>query len=268
MSKQKIYFITYGTKEFDIAAKHLIKLANISELFEESIYFKPKDLSSRFKKEHENILSFKRGAGYWIWKHEIIRETLKQINENDIVVYCDSGSSFNYSAKNRFNEYIEMLNSSKYGNFRIECESKYIEKQWTIREIFNYFGVNTNSDIGESIQLEATQIIFKKNNHTMSYFEQYQDILNLNQHLISDKYNSTQQHESFIENRHDQSLFSMLSKINGCVSIPNETHFSKRTSEQFNYPFLAVRTYGHGYKDRFKFLINYKKKYDLPVFFK
>ena len=267
-SKQKIYFITYGTKDFDIAAKHLIRLGEKSELFDKCIYFKPKDLSARFKGRYEEIFNLQRGGGYWIWKHEIIKQTLDQVNENDIVVYCDSGSSFNINGKGRFNDYLEMLNSSEFGNFRIECEKENIEKHWTSKEIFNYFKVPMGSKVTESTQLEATEIIFKKTNHTQEYLESYKDVLNYDPFLITDKYNNHKQIDGFKENRHDQSIFSVLSKVLGCVSIPNETHFKGKESEQFNYPFLAVRTYGHGYKDKLKYLINYKKKYDIPVFFK
>ena len=86
-------------------------------------------------------------------------------------------------------------------------------------------------------------------------------------YLISDKFNSMEQAEGFIESRHDQSIFSLLSKKRGCISIENETHFSSDPTRQYEYPFLSVRTYGHGLKDKLKFKINYQKKYDLPVFF-
>ena len=268
MSKQKIFFITYGTKQFRISAKHIIKLAKKSGFFEECIFYEPKDLSYEFKNEFNYVLSQNKGAGYWVWKHEIINETLKKINNDDIVVYCDAGSSFNYLAKERFFDYIEMLNSSKYGNFRIESDSHHLEKYWTLCETFDYFNLDPESKIGNSPQLEAGEMIFKKNDHTRKYFLEYKQVLKNNQNLITDNYDENTQIDSFRSNRHDQSLFSMLSKIRGCVSIKNETNFIDNPSAQYDSPFLTVRTYGHGYKDRFKYLINYKKKYDTPVFFK
>ena len=51
------------------------------------------------------------------------------------------------------------------------------------------------------------------------------------------------------------------------ISLENETNFSSDPTKQYEYPFLSVRTYGHGLKDKLKFKINYQKKYDLPVFF-
>ena len=267
MKKQKLYFITYGTKNFDTAAKHLIKLAKESNFFEECIYFKPQNLEIEFKEKFKDIFALPRGAGYWIWKHKIIFDTLKNVNDGDLVIYSDSGSSFNSKAKKRFFEYIEMLNDSKFGNFRIQCEKQYIEKDWTTKELFSYFNIDLDSGIANSTQLEATQMIFKKSRDSIDYFNEYSDVINHNMYLISDEFNSNNQVESFVENRHDQSIFSLLSKKRGCVAIENETHFSSDPSKQYDYPFLSVRTYGHGLKDKLKFKINYQKKYDLPVFF-
>ena len=42
------------------------------------------DLSADFKKKYSKILSEKRGGGFWIWKHHIIKESLSLINENDL----------------------------------------------------------------------------------------------------------------------------------------------------------------------------------------
>ena len=51
-------------------------------------------------------------------KHHIIEKELAKVQT--FVIYSDAGSSFNYRGVERFNEYIEMLNSSNYGTFRIE----------------------------------------------------------------------------------------------------------------------------------------------------
>ena len=238
----KRIFITYGTKNFDLQKKHIINLAKSSNFFDECISYGPNDLQKSFVQKHENILRLEKGAGFWIWKYQIIKQTIDQLKENDIVIYSDSGSSFNSKAKKRFFEYIEMINDSRFGNLRIQCEKQYIEKDWTIKELFNYFNIRFDSEIAQSTQLEATQMIFKKNHDSMEYFKEYIGVIDHDMYLISDKFNSINQAEGFIENRHDQSIFSLLSKIRGCVSIENETNFSSDPTKQYEYPFLSVRT--------------------------
>ena len=264
---QKILFITYGDKDFNISKKHLINLAKKSEIFSQCIAYSYKDLSSDFKKKYSDILSKKRGGGFWIWKYHIIKESLNLVNENDLIVYCDAGTSFNYYAKSRFLEYIEILNSSIYSNFRIESERHHLEKQWTSKELFNYFKINCDSEIGNSVQLEGGHMIFKSNIDTREYLKEYENILNYDQNLITDFYNNKNQYEFFIEGRHDQSIFSMLSKTRGCEKIQNETKFHDRIDEQYEYPFLSVRKRGHGPKDKLKYAINYKNFKNTPNYF-
>lgn len=266
-NKQKIYFITYGTKNFRIAKSHLISLAKESGLFKEVIGFNQKSLSNEFINKYKDILNSSRGAGYWIWKHEIINNVLENINKGDLVVYSDSGSSFNYFAKNRFYEYVDMLNQSEYGNFRIECESIHKENIWTTGELFNYFNIDTDSNLARDTQLEATHMIFKNSLHTDNYINEYKKLLDFDPYLITDKYNLYGQINGFKENRHDQSIFSLLSKLHGGVTIENETHFTKQKHTQISYPFLAVRKHGHGLKDTVKYLTNHKEMKYTPVYF-
>ena len=77
-----------------------------------------------------------------------------------MLVYCDAGASLNFYAK-EFDDYIEIINDSAYGNFRIECEPHFIEKEWTSRQIFDYFEIN-QIEIGNSVQLEGGHMIFKR----------------------------------------------------------------------------------------------------------
>ena len=266
--KQKISFITYGTKNFRVAKKHLMMLAFESGLFDSVIGLSQKSLSNNFKSEYKDILKEPRGAGYWIWKHEIVKNALNEMNENDILVYSDAGSSFNYYAKDRFKEYIEILNNSDFGNFLMECESKHKEIQWTSSKLFEYFNIEKNSNIAQSTQLEATHMIFKNNDHTKSYLEEYSKLLKFDKNLITDKYNKINKHDEFKENRHDQSIFSLLTKTHGGETIPNETHFLDQKQLQYNFPFLAVRKHGHGLKDSLKFVLNHDQIKRNPVFFK
>ena len=96
---------------------------------------------------------------------------------------------------------------------------------------------------------------------------EYKKVLDYDPWLITDKYNQNNQHKGFVENRWDQSIFSLLGKTLGCVSVGNETHFKSKPQEQYDFPFLAVRKHGHGLKDSIKFSINYKKQYDEPAYF-
>jgi hypothetical protein len=259
MNKQKIYFITYGTKDYRLSSKHLIKMAKKASLFEDCINYDFNSLSSDFKSLYQDILSHQKGDGYWVWKHEIIMRTLDEIKDNDLVVYCDAGSSFNFYASERFMEYVSMLNNSEFGNFRIETQKQFLEKHFTVKELMDYFQIPMDSTISNSTQFEAGHMIFKKNTHTKNYFQVYKELLTIDPLLITDEYNSLQKEHSFVSSRHDQSIFSLISKKYGSISIENESYFKNNESLQYDAPFLAVRSKKHGPRDHIKYYLNTKK---------
>lgn len=265
----KIYFLTYGDSKFYLSKKHLISLAKRSKNFDFHIALGPKDLDYEFKQKYKNILNANRGGGYWIWKHNIINNLLNEINHNDIVVYCDAGASININPKanKRFSEYISILNDSEFSNLRMECEEGFYEKYYTYKEIFEHFKVNPTSIVGETLQYQAGHMFFKKNKHSSEYFKEYELLLDKKPYLITDNLPKKNQIKKFVENRHDQSIFSILSKTLGAEVIPNETEFRVRPNLQYDYPFLSVRSYGHGPKDYLKYILNPKKFTSETIYF-
>jgi len=247
---QKKYFITYGSKEFSIQKRNLIYLAKKSKQFDSCLGFNQKDIDKDFFKEYSEILTSRKGGGYWLWKFYLIKKLLDQINENDIVVFSDAGSSLNLKGISRLNEYFSMLNDDPTGNLRFQMEFK--EKFWTNKEVFNYFKISNDSEIGNSGQLVGGHILLKKNRNSIRIFNEFQELLKFDQNLITDFY-SNNQIDGFNEHRHDQSILSLLSKIYGAIILKDETSFSESIEEQYNYPFLAVqkRKYSNWQKTKF-----------------
>ena len=262
-----IHFITYGdSKKYSISKRHIIGLAKKSKFFKTCKRFSEKDLDYEFVNKYKDILNEPRGGGYYLWKPKIILNVLKNLDQNDLLVYTDAGSSFNYYAKKRFFEYVEMLQDSEYGNLRIENPQQFIEKYWTTKEIFNYFNLPINSEIGNSPQLLGGHLIFKNNKHTEEFLNEFFKLVEYDKKLITDFYKDGQI-ENFKENRHDQSILSLLSKTLGGVIIKNETFFEPNSLNQKDYPFLSVRNYGHGKKDKLKYYFNYKNYKKSPIYF-
>ena len=264
MKKQEIHFLTYGNNDYFIQRHHLRSVAESSGFFKTTKALSFNDLDRDFKKKYYDILKFKKGGGYWIWKHHVIQNTLKQLSENDLLVWSDAGSSFNYFAKEKFEEYVELLNSSSENNLRFKM--LYKENEWTSRELFNYFSVSPESSIGTSGQYHATHMIFKKDKNLEEYFYKYKKLLNEDPFLITDKYQNNQI-SNFKENRHDQSIFSLLSKTLGCVEVSrDEACSSEILDDQHNYPFLSTRT-KYTSLQKIKFLLFYGYYKSKPVYF-
>ena len=158
---QKKYFITYNSsKDFNLSNRHLLNLVERSNIFDGVFNYSQKDLSSEFVTKYKDILNMPRGGGYWLWKVDIIQQTLNKIKDNDILLYMDSGSTFNFRGKEKFEEYCAELKASSYG--LLNFSTNFIEKHWTTKNIFDYFNVDINSDTANSNQLEATKLNFSK----------------------------------------------------------------------------------------------------------
>ena len=162
------------------------------------------------------------------------------MNENDILIYCDAGSSLNYHAQRRFNEYIDILNDNgDTSNLRIECEKHRIN-EWTSKELFNFFQISPNSKIGLSTQLEAGHILFKKNNQTDEIIKLFHKVLDYDEELITDYYNDTNQISRFRECRHDQSIWSLLTKIYGGIILEMKPILEEGRSNMIILSLLCV----------------------------
>ena len=64
MNFQKINFLVYGSNEFFIQRKHLVRLAKDSGFFNNIFEYKPKDLKKYKKDRYSKILQEKKGSGF------------------------------------------------------------------------------------------------------------------------------------------------------------------------------------------------------------
>jgi len=264
LNKRKIVFITYGDNNFRLQKKHLLTLAKKSGYFDTCLAYGPKELNNNFLNKYEEILKNKKGAGFWIWKHQIIKQQLEKVNDGDIVVYSDAGSSLNLNAGNKFNEYIDILSHSKYSTLRFKNDQ--IEKYWTSKEIFDYFGIHPESKEGNSQQYLAGHIIVKKSESLREQLNEVDKLLDKDMYLITDKY-SNNQIEGYRSNRHDQSILSIISKIYGCEEKENEVWFKQKEKLQFEYPFLAVQQGAYTNWQKIKFYSLYPKHIQSTIYF-
>lgn len=265
---QKLHFLVYGdSSKYYISKKHIANMAKKSDFFDSINVLSKKSLDERFLTKYNNILSRPRGGGYWLWKPYIILNKLNQINKNDIIVYVDSGSSFNYLARDRFYEYINMLRSSEAGTLMFENLKENIEIKYTTKELFQYFKIDLNSNISRTTQLMGGHLMFKKNNHSEHVLNEFFKVIDFDDELISNYYDNSIQDDEFIANKNDQSILSLLSKTTGGISLENETFFEKGSDLQKNFPFLSVRHYGHGKKSIIQYYLNHKNIKNTPKYF-
>lgn len=235
----KIVFITFGgpTVNYHNAVKRICKEASDFELFNEVYGYTEKDLqqNAQFWEKHgQFITNNQRGYGYWIWKPYLIQKKIEELNYGDFLIYADAGCKINKNGKQRFFEYIDILNNdiNQYGI--LSFQMLHLEKMYTKTAIFNWFNVDDN--IINSGQCIGGIQILKKTDHSVNIINKW--VENMNYNLIND--NIQNEKNYFIENRHDQSIYSVIVKKYGSIKIPDETWFND-WNDGNNIPILAKR---------------------------
>lgn len=234
---RKFVFITFGGPKirFEKPVNRICNEAKAFSIFDEIYGFDDNDLKKDniFWEKHGNFIENNpRGYGYWIWKPYIIQKKLMELNENDILVYADCGCKMNVHGKPRFLEYIDMLdnNSNNFGliSFRM---GNLLEKRWTKQAILKWF-MATEKMKNTGQFLAGVQII-KKNKHSINIINTWYN--NMIPQLIND--DTKNEANYFIENRHDQSIYSIIVKKFGSIQIQDEPlKYNDNTK-----PILAVK---------------------------
>jgi len=237
---QQIHFVTYGNEMYNNSKKRLREESINSGWFDSTTIYGPENLSQEFKHEFSDILKRPRGAGYWIWKFDIIKQQLTKLANNDILIYIDAGCSININGKTRFNEYIEMLNNSNESI--ISFQMPHIENKYTNKELFHHFDMNVNDNNGKSGQFVGGILIMKNTDKMMKIIDECINVLRTDHLLVTDHYNKNGQCNDFIDNRHDQSILSLVRKKHGSIILTDETWFTPfGNNESMKFPFWATR---------------------------
>lgn len=245
-----IHFMTYANDVFEHAKSRLLKEASDFGEFKTVQGYGPSDLDTCIYQTYKSILELPRGGGYWLWRPFILQEKMSQIQNGEYIVFLDAGCKLNSNGKKRFNEYINQLAASQYGILSFQMSGNNgpgtlcKEKVWTINEIFQYFNVQKNEAIHNSGQYLGGVFILKKCSHSQMYIEKTIECISKNPLLITDYFNKQNQATHFKENRHEQSVTSVLRKIIGSEVIDGDESWWPPfgTGESLNYPFWATRS--------------------------
>lgn len=191
------------------------------------------EFSLDFKVFNLSQMENTRGYGFWKWKPWLLKETIQNAKHGDIIVYADAGCQIQNTpeAKARLKEYIDMLDDKSCW---IRFQMHHAEHIWTTDAIFNYFNIKDTSG-----QYMATIHILRVCENSLALADAWTDIA-LNTELFTDNYNKDTTRTDFKDNRHDQSVFSVLCKIfpykNMIISIDDPTNPPTSTE-----PFISAR---------------------------
>ena len=236
-----VYFCSFADSRMSASLQRIKKQALSFNMFKDIYVFDEKDLDFSFKQlNKDKLILGSRGYGYWIWKPYIIQRVLTKLSDGDILVYADAGCHLNIRGKERFSIYFDLLIKNELGLLVFE-QIGLLEKHWTKGDIFDFFNVRDNESITDSYQRAGGIFLIRKNKKIEDVFTLWNHICGEKFFLIDDSPSFSPNFEGFIENRHDQSIISIISKLYNAAVLPSSEIYASDWNTMYNYPIWAKR---------------------------
>ena len=214
-------FLTFGgpSQNYHSAVNRITNEAKRFELFDNIVGLTEDYLKNDtvFWKKHQTFMeNNSRGYGYWLWKSYITKKQLEQMNENDILLYADAGCTLNIHGKKRLKEYIQMAKDHNIVSFQM---NHHLEQVWTKMDTILELKATGLMETG---QLIGGIFLIKKCKITIDLVNRWYNTC-CKYHLLNDNC-VLPNHSSFRDNRHDQSIWSILRKQNCKFFLTDETY--------------------------------------------
>ena len=209
-SKPKIIAISYSNERFQrqlqLNKKSAIEVGEVDEYYS----YGPNDIDPVFKEKNKDILSRSRGNGYWLWKPYIINKTMiEKLKYGDYLIYTDAAILYMNSTRLIIN-FMKEHKAKIWGN-KLALK----ERTWTKRDALILMDADTPYYYDTNQYMAGIQV-YQKSKYAIKFI---QDLLKYSQdvRIITDDNNvmGKENLPGFRENRHDQTVFSLLLKKYG-----------------------------------------------------
>lgn len=206
----KYHFITFATPDHMSFAEKNVQSALDVGGFDTAKIYTMADIDDHFKiKNTQFFQPHKRSGWYFVWKPYIILKRLLELDEGDVVCYNDSKYVWLKNVRVFENEILTGKNIGVYENK--PNEGTHIEKQWTKNDAYVLMNVS-NNNFKNSNQVWAGFLLIRKSFNPIRFIGEWltytQDF-----RIASDCTNLFGPNDPhFVENRHDQTILSLLCK--------------------------------------------------------
>lgn len=199
-------FVTFcaGSAGFYAAGLRLCQQVQKGGLFSKIVCYTDRDLVAdrEFWDKHGGFISAnKRGFGYWLWKPHVI---LRELHNCSCLLYLDSGCEYNFRNQSSLIGAFQTLENSPLLSAR---GHGWKMAAWTKRDVLVHFEADT-PEIHDYEYCQAGAILMLKCDQVIRCMTEWLDHC-CNYHLIDDSPSNIPNHKTFIEHRHDQSLYNL-----------------------------------------------------------
>lgn len=228
-----ITLITFGSHDNYIkAGNRLIEQGKLLNIFDNTILYTPEYLKNdvEFWSMHSNFINtHKMGYGYWLWKSYIIKKTMEKMQDSDILLYLDAGCEIDDNCKEKILNCIDIVKVDKI----IGSKNGHIERKWNKMDLVKKLNMNDNIYMNTS-QREAGCALYLVCDETRKLVDEWYTLC-CDYHNIDDTPSLLDNVNDFREHRHDQSIFSLLTKkyniFSNSIDIKKVIHIIRNRSE-------------------------------------
>lgn len=233
----KVILVNYSNKYYLKSQRRNTETGLSVGGFYKVISYSDKDIDKDFYIQNIDILKEKKGNGYWLWKPYFIKKTLEQMEDGELLYYCDSGSHF----IGPINEIIDLIINQDIVPFELQQK----EKLWTKKDAFVLMNCN-DSFFYDTKQRLGSFSLWKKTDFTMKFVNEWL-FYACDKRILTDIDNTLglSNYGGFVDHRHDQSIFSLLTKKYNIDAYRDPSQFGNNFKELYpesKYPQILVST--------------------------
>lgn len=172
------------------------------------VSFGPHDFSAAFKERNAKALQTARGAGWWCWKGLIQLWAMEACADADYILYCDVG----VTPRQPLAMLLREAGAADIVSLQLEFP-QHVERRWSKSDAFVATGTLGNAHVRDTLQV-ASGFTLMKRNPTVELALRLYAALMQQPHLTDNtpSRESFDTEKKFVENRHDQSVWSTMMK--------------------------------------------------------
>ncbi len=232
-----IIAINYANEGFQKAQKLNLETA-LQWGADKVIGYTPKDMDEEFKEKNKEILSAKKGNGYYLWKPYFLNKAYQELKEGDYLIYTDAGSVY----VNKIQYLIDCMEKEQVDLMVFSLELEMLERKYNKRDALILMGcdsteyTDTPQSIGGYVVMKKSPFVEKFLREDLEYAQ--------DPRIITEKENTLGQpdYDDFVVHRHDQAVWSLMIKKYKLKRFRDPSqfglvnHYEKDVEERSTFP--------------------------------
>lgn len=214
-----LHFATFADKRYSVALGRIGREARKMSVFQSISCWNEDNLDPQWWRKHRDFITqSKKGFGYYIWKPQVLVQTLDQIPTGSILLYLDSGCCLCPEGRVRLGDYCRMVSEHESG--LLGFKMPYSQRHWT--KGYTMAAFQFNEAERQAPQHAACVLFIQKRPSTVAFARRWRDACE-DHSAIDDCEYGVPNTPGFQQHRHDQSLFTLFFQRAGGLAIPDET---------------------------------------------